>query len=790
MGATATLRGKITLNDNLFMAGLRRVKGAAIGLGSTLGRALKSVTSGPIGMIGGLLAGIGSAMAGLSGISALSEFGVQMAQVAAVSGATSEELKTLSARARTMGGAFTAAQAAEGMATLAQAGFKVNEVLSATEPLLNLATAGGIGLAEAMTVATGIMGPFNLKAADAGRIADVLAQAASSTNAGVNDMGQAMNAVAPVAGQLGLRFEEVAAALGEMSSGNIKGERAGTALRAILARLVKPSAEVTEGLASIGVTARDVNPATHSLADILATIGAAQERVGSKTAAAASNVGIFGMEAASAGGILLQQRAQLKGLTADLNSSGGAAKKMAGIMGDQLGGDIDKLQAASKRAVLALGEAGLTDVLRSATQAATAFIEKLGGEGAGKLGGAFQTIKDGFSNPGMLLDAFILYLKAGTADVLNGLINGSIKAAFLFVEGLKMVWTIIKSSGLAFAGVATVFTGALLEGIGNAGAYMYAGLAFAMQSALEFFDGGWRPILASLKTGLVNAFSSAVEGLKKGFDALWNGAKAFWQGLLNAISKIPGLTKDAKDALLGAFKKGPEQAPAPAPAPAPREQYKAKGFGELLAQAQGMSGIRGAGLKTKAVGEDLLKQADAGFDSLGDSFEKFKEGAVNVIRANVGQDFLGAEEYRKQMRAALETMHKAAEKGIKEAAPAKAIPVDPWAKFRKFSTFREGLMIQSSSALKSGGLQTSGALGASGKSTSLLSVRERRAFEDAKVANGATRQGGPNTFNSYRRGDRARAREVAKQRARELEGTEKTNDLLGQLVTTTKNAWE
>ena len=82
---------------------------------------------------------------------------------------------------------------------------------------------------------------FQLDAAEAGRVADVLAEAANRTNAGVEDMGEAMKYIAPVANAMGLSLEETAAAVGILADVGIKGSQALTTLRGTLTRLTKPT---------------------------------------------------------------------------------------------------------------------------------------------------------------------------------------------------------------------------------------------------------------------------------------------------------------------------------------------------------------------------------------------------------------------------------------------------------------------------------------------------------------------------------------------------------------------
>lgn len=54
-------------------------------------------------------------------------------------------------------------------------------------------------------------------------------------------MGETFKYVAPVAGSLGYKAEDVAAAVGLMANSGIKASQAGTSLRSLLTNLAKPS---------------------------------------------------------------------------------------------------------------------------------------------------------------------------------------------------------------------------------------------------------------------------------------------------------------------------------------------------------------------------------------------------------------------------------------------------------------------------------------------------------------------------------------------------------------------
>ena len=201
--------------------------------------------------VGDKVSGVGTALMPVSaGVTALgtaavkmtSDFDSGMSRVAAISGATDEELARLRQTAKDLGAstAFSASEAAAGMENLASAGFEVNEIIEAMPGMLDLAASSGEDLASGADIAASTLRGFGMDASEAGHVADVLAQNAAATNAAVADTGEAMKYIAPLANTVGLEFEEVAASIGIMANAGIKGSQAGTTLRGALSRLIVP----------------------------------------------------------------------------------------------------------------------------------------------------------------------------------------------------------------------------------------------------------------------------------------------------------------------------------------------------------------------------------------------------------------------------------------------------------------------------------------------------------------------------------------------------------------------
>lgn len=323
---------------------------------------------------------LGGAIVGALGVSGAigsvirtnAEFGNSMSKVAAISGATGEELDKLRQTAKDMGATtmFSASQAADALGFLAMAGFNASEAMEALPDVLSLAAAGGMELAQAADIASNVLSGFGLAADEASRAADVLAVAASSTNTSVSQLGQAMSTAAPIAAALGVSMEETAAAIGVMSDAGIQGERAGTALRGVFASLAGPTKQARDALAKYGLAAKDIDPQVVGLA-------AAMGKLAKAAIEPSDAMIIFGREAASGALVMADASDRMEELTESFRNAEGAAADMAETMQDNLNGDILALKSALEGLIITLGDSGATGGFRTLAQTATGALRAI-----------------------------------------------------------------------------------------------------------------------------------------------------------------------------------------------------------------------------------------------------------------------------------------------------------------------------------------------------------------------------------------------------------------------------
>jgi TP901 family phage tail tape measure protein len=388
------------------------------------------------GSILALAAGAGLAVGASVGI--LKDFGQAMSTVQAVTGATVEQMAALTAEARRLGATtrFSATEAADGMGYLARAGFTANETLMAIEGTLKLAQAGGLDLARSADIASNVLSGFNLKAAETGRIVDILAKAASSSNTDVNQLGEALKFAAPTAVALGIGVEETVAVIGKLSDAGIQAGLAGRGFQSFATKFVQESGKIKDIIGDYDLAAEGVEGVIKRMVEA----GITTEQV--VEIFRAENLDVFTVLANAA----FDAEKGLGALTGKLKSARGTADEMARVMDDNLNGAIKNTISKLQELILALGDAGATDALIASFNGMSSLL-KVAAENADILGIAMIALSARALLP--LVTATIpkvtaalaalraqLFLLASTSGSVIGTINGAAAATLASVNPL------------------------------------------------------------------------------------------------------------------------------------------------------------------------------------------------------------------------------------------------------------------------------------------------------------------------------------------------------------------
>jgi TP901 family phage tail tape measure protein len=228
---------------------------------SDVGKSLTAWTA-PIAIIGGF------------GLKTFANFEDVLAEIAARTGATGDEMDIVKQKALDMGAAtvFSGTEAADAMLQLLASGFDLEETFAALPAVLDAAAAGALDLGYTADVVTDALAMWNLGAEESTRISDALARGAGASSAEINDLAQGLSNVGPIAAEFGLSIEDTVAVLAAFSERGIKGAEAGTQLRSMMTNMTRDTEKVTGMWDQLGISLFDAKGEMRPLQDVMANL--------------------------------------------------------------------------------------------------------------------------------------------------------------------------------------------------------------------------------------------------------------------------------------------------------------------------------------------------------------------------------------------------------------------------------------------------------------------------------------------------------------------------------------
>ena len=566
--------------------------------------------------VGNSIAGAGKSMmpltlaiggVGTAAVKTAADFDAGMSQVAAISGATGDDLEALRDKAREMGSKtkFSASEAASAMEYMAMAGWKTGDMLGGIEGIMNLAAASGEDLATTSDIVTDALTAFGLSAEDSGHFADILAAASSNANTNVSMMGETFKYCAPIAGALGFSAEDTAEAIGLMANAGIKSTQAGTALRTIMNNLTGEVKISGKAIGGVTIATTNADGSMRDLSDILADCRTAFSGLSESEKAQAAET-LVGKNAMS-GFLALMNAApeDIDKLSNAIDNCDGTAESMAATMQDNLAGQLTILKSQLEELAISFGEI-LMPAIRSIVSHIQGFIDKLNGmdesqkkaiitiglvvaaigpllviigtviskvgvamQGFVKLAGAFNKIKAAASAGTGIFGKLGAAIGGVSAPVLAVVaVIAVLVAAFVhlwntnegFREAILGTWEKIKTTvsnfaegirerlaalGISFSDIAETIK-AIWNGLCAVLAPIFEGAFNAIANVLQTMLGvitGILDVFIGLFTG---NWEQVWTGVKEIFSSIWEGIKGAFQ---NAIDTIRGIA----DAVLGWF---------------------------------------------------------------------------------------------------------------------------------------------------------------------------------------------------------------------------------------------
>lgn len=405
---------------------------------------------------------------GVAAVKTSIDFEAQMSRVGAIAEATGDDMKRLKDSALELGASTSksASEVAAGQEELAAMGFTVNEIIGAMPGVISAAEASGADMAQTASVMASSLNMFGLEAAEANRVADILAQTANVSAADITDMQYALKYAGPPAAALGVSMEELSAAIGLMTDAGMKGEQAGTTLRGALLGLLDPSEENSKMMDKMGITITDNEGNFVGLSNLIRNLQESMEGQ-TETQKAATLSALVGKEAVSGMLTLMKQGPdKINEFTYSLENSAGASKKAADVMRDNLKGALDEMGGAFETASIEVGTI-LTPMLRKAAgwvQALTQRFIDMSPEAkktALVVAGIAAAIGPVLVVGGTLLAALgSIFTFIGSVSAAAGVLTTGVASAIPMVNGLAAAFTILTGPiGLTVAAVAALTVG-------------------------------------------------------------------------------------------------------------------------------------------------------------------------------------------------------------------------------------------------------------------------------------------------------------------------------------------
>ena len=428
---------------------------------------------------------------------------------------TNATMKNSEAEAKLLGDAMKDAaskstygmdEAATATLNFARAGLSAEEAANALAPAMNLAAGEG---GELDTVSAGLVATINGfgdSFDNAGKYADVFANACNNSALDVNSLSDAMSVAAPIFAAAGYNVNDAALYMGVMANNGIEASVAANSLKTGMARLVEPSKQGAEWMEKLGInvkntdgTMKDSVTIQKELHDSFATLSESEQ------IAAAS--AIFGKNQMSNWLALINSSPEDVAKLNEQLAQTGTTSEMAEKMMSGFGGSIEQIKSGIDVAATSLGEA-----LAPAISKVAEWIQK----------GV-----DWFNNlspEGQRAIAIIMAIVAaiGPLLVVLGVLAG-------LIGNIMLILPMVGGAFAAIAAPVAIAIAAIAAAIAI-GVLLYKNWDKIKEKAAQLKD--WVVSkFKSMKDGIVNIF----QGIKDGMVSRLEAAKDLIKGIIDKI---------------------------------------------------------------------------------------------------------------------------------------------------------------------------------------------------------------------------------------------------------------
>ncbi|WP_270202629.1 phage tail tape measure protein [Bifidobacterium pseudocatenulatum] len=467
-------------------------------------------------------AGLAVAAFGVAAVKMAADFDQQMSTVQANTGATSAQMDQLRAAAIEAGAStvYSASDSADAINDLGKAGMSVTDILNGgLSGALNLAASDGMAVGDAAEYMANALSMFHLKGSQASQVADTLAAGAGKAVGNVSDFGEALNNCGAQANSFGMNVQETTGVLALFAQNGTIGAEAGTQLNSMLMKLAAPSAEASNTMKELGISAYDAQHHFVGMANFAGQLQKAEKNLTDEQRNQA-NATIFGSYAIKAANYLYEAGESGVNKWTKAVSESGYAAEQAAAKNNNLKGDLENLSGSMESLMISVGE-GAQGPLRKMVQGLDTMVDAF----ASLPSGAQQTIVVMASLAGV----FGAVHKA--AGNLNGSTSTMANNIGLAIDPIQRVKTALGSAQTAFQ--------------------MFKASSMSASEQMEAF--GTSASKAQLKTAGFKAVGSSVMSLLGG---PWGIALTVAGAALSAFVSHQQKAKEAAEQLQSALESG------------------------------------------------------------------------------------------------------------------------------------------------------------------------------------------------------------------------------------------
>lgn len=472
-------------------------------------------------------------------------FQAQMSKVSAISGATDEDLKTLTSTAKQLGKdtVFSSTEVAQAMEYTALAGWKTEEAVKGLPAILNLAAASSMDLGKASDIVTDYLTAFGLEVEDSTRLVDVMAYAMGNTNTNTEQLGEAYKMTAGTCDTMGVSLEEATAWLGLMANAGYKGEQAGSALNAVLGRLYGETKTTNDAMAEYGLTMYDNEGKAKNFTSVMGEIETAmsgmtdqQQNVFLKAVAGTNQMSKFAV-------MLNATSDEAAKLTTELENAGGTSEKMMNTMNDNISGiqksigsKVESIKLSIFTAIEPLIEGVLIQV-ESFTGHLASVLEPVGNIIGTILGYAVPIVKMLTSIGDAVFNLAMAFLKPFFDDTQED-----------SEELLNTITTVCNGIGTAIEWLSDIIT-PVMTVLGNSIMGVINFLTGNWSQAAKNFEASGSVIVDSFKkmTGQTDKYNDSVKSMEKATKDTAKNVSKSWDDLSDDVDeKVSHITSTMK----------------------------------------------------------------------------------------------------------------------------------------------------------------------------------------------------------------------------------------------------